>query len=52
MCFYMVEVRGIEPRTLTCKASAFPITPYPHKQQNSFCVFNYKLNAFYLLNLF
>ena len=23
----VVESRGIEPRTLTCKASAFPITP-------------------------
>lgn len=25
----LVEKRGIEPRTEACKATAFPITPYP-----------------------
>lgn len=33
-------------RTSLLRRVSIPIPSHPHKQQSSFCVFNYKLNAF------
>ena len=42
----MVVIEGNDPSCEPYESPAYPSMLYHHKQQNRFCGFNYKLNAF------